>query len=211
MFQACNDPMFNGSGSFLQGFRLQTNRRRFAMAEISFDESTLLDVSLNIEVDSNNNITSPSTSHTLKPILSSTPKKRQAKQLKCNECSYTTTSSGNLSRHRRSIHRKEKVSCTLCTKVFGETYDLRQDVRAEHDKVQLLCEIFNNRASLARHRRIHHSGRNKFICEHCGRQYYERDAYIGHINKHIGSRPFSCTTCKLSFRHKCNLNRHLKT
>jgi len=155
------------------------------MDEISVEESTLLDVS-QIEVDSNNNISSPVSCVT--PVglpMSSTPKKR----LKCGDCIYTTTSSGNLSRHNRCTHRKQKVSCTKCTKVFSSPYDFNQHVRVYHNKVQLLCEIcsgqFNNRTTLARHRRVHHSGQNRVVCENCGKQFLEKAVYIGHVNKHI--------------------------
>ena len=78
-----------------------------------------------------------------------------------------------------------------------------------------MCEVcsqrFNSRGSLRRHHLSIHSEGCNFICQTCGAKYFEKEAYIGHVNKHIGSKPYSCAQCGDKFWYKSCWRRHLQT
>jgi len=51
----------------------------------------------------------------------------------CNLCLKPFTSEGNLNRHIRSIHLKEKWSCDICGKVFSEKQSLLRHDENKHE------------------------------------------------------------------------------
>ena len=49
------------------------------------------------------------------------------KKYLCGECSYKTSDSGNLSRHRR-VHTGTKHDCQTCGKSYKAVYDLKEQL-----------------------------------------------------------------------------------
>jgi DNA-directed RNA polymerase subunit RPC12/RpoP len=50
----------------------------------------------------------------------------------------------------------------------------------------------------------------RHLCPHCGKRFFWRSAFIGHIRLHTGERPYRCTICNKAFTLKGKLNLHLK-
>lgn len=135
--------------------------------------------------------------------------------LHCTICKYRTKSGGNLFRHRKAIHENSYGSCDMCSKRFKDIYDLRQHSRSVHMNIKMLCEIcakgFNNRHTLQRHKLMNHFDKPRYVCRICGKKFYEKSSYHGHINKHVNARPFGCTICNNFFGYKFCLVRHSLT
>lgn len=182
--------------------------------EISFDESSFLDVSVDVIVDDNNNVSDDVTDKDILPSTS-TPIATEKKVYRCPSCPYNTTSRGNLHRHRRSVHQKKKEKCPSCDKTYATSYDLQIHISAVHRESPLMCELcserFKSRGSLRRHRAVKHSQGCNYVCDTCGKKYYEKEAYIGHINTHIGSKPYSCNLCGDTFGYKSCWRRHMQS
>jgi len=156
----------------------------------------------------------PSTS-TARPGNASSSSKKTAKVLSCTSCSYTSRSRGNMHRHKNAVHKRKTFKCEKCPKTFAVKYDMEQHRKSIHDEIQLMCEVcsknFNNRFTLRRHRMMFHSDQAKFSCALCNKKYFEKAAYLGHINSHMEVKPYSCPACKKEFSHKYSMTRHIKT
>lgn len=81
-----------------------------------------------------------------------------------------------------------------------------------HQNRTLLCEFcsksFTNRKSLSRHRMRTHEQPAKYTCPYCSKTMDDKYHYHGHVNSHLKSKPYSCTTCKNTYSYKSSLNRH---
>lgn len=78
-----------------------------------------------------------------------------------------------------------KFGCTICTEVFGTTFQLKL-----HEKV------------------LHKDGR-QFRCEHCGKTFDQRQRLRDHLVTHTGDRPYQCPICQKTFSVKSNCRRHM--
>ena len=126
---------------------------------------------------------------------SSRPKPTQS----CEVCSYSTTSRGNMYRHKRSVHSHDKHSCDTCSREYSAKYDLVEHVRTIHRRDLLICELcsksFNGRKALSLHKAFVHEQREKFKCQSCSQTFHSRAHYHGHINTHANSKPYTCVVC----------------
>ena len=133
--------------------------------------------------------------------------------LYCNFCKYSTRWQGNLCRHKQRMHENRKFSCDQCGMDFKENYDLKQHITRIHKNIKLICEVcskeFNSRHTLYRHKIMKHSENAYFHCHMCGQKFYEKRNYYGHINKHMNTKPYSCSVCKKGFTYKSSMERHM--
>lgn len=145
--------------------------------------------------------------------ISVNPPAKPREVFRCKDCNYKTTSRGTLTKHHQGIHLLRKYTCDTCQKSYQEKYDLKEHIRTIHQNIPFICEIcslaFNGRKVLNMHKKNTHSGQFKFKCNYCGKQLNNKDQYYGHINGHIGSKPYTCINCSKYFAYKQNLNRHM--
>lgn len=133
----------------------------------------------------------------------------------CAFCKYRSASRGNYDRHVKAVHGGKKFSCGHCPKAYSAAYDLREHIRVAHQNERLLCEIcskvFNGRKVLNRHKALVHMNMKQFICPECGKQFYTKDHFDGHVNSHFDTRPYQCPKCSKSYGYKNSLQRHMIT
>lgn len=81
-------------------------------------------------------------------------------------------------------------------------------------KLPYPCSIcgkgFSYRETRDRHRKAFHFGIYSFMCQFCGRGFYDNVALKGHLSQHTGERAYSCVSCGAKFSYRSTLTRHLK-
>ena len=83
-------------------------------------------------------------------------------------------------------------------------------------KVTFDCNLcgksFNIERSLNRHmKRVHTSNdERKYKCDQCGKGFACKETYVGHMNMHLGLKPFKCQYCGAGYQNQSNLLAHLK-
>lgn len=73
------------------------------------------------------------------------------------------------------------------------------------------CVRSVQKLSLSRHKKVVHTVDFKYKCTCCGKRYFEKAMYFGHLNMHVGSKPYYCQTCTKSFSYEASLRKHAVT
>ena len=147
--------------------------------ETSFEESSFLDISAEVIVDDNNNEAGEDI-----PITS-TPVATEKKVYKCVSCPYNTKSRAIFFAidTRKTKHQKKKYQSSHWDKNYATSCDLRTHISAIHCNNPLMCELcslrFNSRGSFKKHCVMKHYDVCKFVCDTCGRKYYDRGRTLG--------------------------------
>lgn len=101
----------------------------------------------------------------------------------CEHCSEIFHLRKDLLTHLQSKHVNQIVSCAICQKVFSKQSCLRLHMQ-EHS--------------------------HQYTCSLCGQTFSQKHHYTGHMNKHVGAKPFQCKNCLKCFGYATNLARHSK-
>lgn len=132
----------------------------------------------------------------------------------CDKCSYTTNIRSNLNRHVREIHSGVRYECSKCNKTFKGKHDAKMHDLYGHTSA-LHCKecdkTFSSVSGLRNHVKIKHKKRTLYQCKHCEMKFYYKSHYLGHVNKHLNVKPFSCKTCQRPFRYKVACHLHERT
>jgi len=118
---------------------------------------------------------------------------------RCPDCTYSTTQSSALRRHRE-IHLNEKSECPQCKQVFkNERYMKRHLNFVHHSKHDSPCpecaQLFKSKTGLMYHRwKVHHKGKNGL----------NEDNENNRIEK-----PFKCKYCEHTSGLPGNLRKHI--
>lgn len=124
------------------------------------------------------------------------------KPFQCEMCSNKYTNQGNLDRHIRVFHNKEKrYHCTECGKKFSQTSILRQHIATHSTERKYSCDIcqkkFKTESYLTLHRNRHMPGSkrrkppkrtvrsskqsvNPCTCMECGKRFNSTALYLSH-------------------------------
>ncbi|XP_053396943.1 zinc finger protein 37-like [Mercenaria mercenaria] len=133
---------------------------------------------------------------------------------KCDKCSYRTNVRSNLNRHAREIHSGIRHRCSKCNKTFKGKHDAKMHELYGHNS-GLQCKecdkTFSSMSGLRNHVKIIHKNSTLYKCEHCDMKFYYKSHYLGHVNKHLDVKPYSCKTCQKPFRYKVACHLHEKT
>ena len=133
------------------------------------------------------------------PNMASTPHKVTTKIVKgklrrCTWCTWTSSSSSSLTRHRRRVHNR-KVHCAQCPASFTCKFDLKEHIRGHHEG-GMLCEYcskrYTSRSGLKLHVRSAHTQQKKYECQICHKRFNQKTHFVGHMNAHAKSRPYRC-------------------
>ena len=118
---------------------------------------------------------------------------------------------------RKSRKRADKgpFKCDECNKVFKHKKSHRIHMMRVHTHERPhQCQFCEKRFVRAYERQLHedtHSGKPKFKCEHCSKEFFQKASYELHVKRrHSTSRQFVCTVCSFGFVRKCDLKVHMK-
>ncbi|XP_030752785.1 zinc finger protein 652-B-like isoform X8 [Sitophilus oryzae] len=124
-------------------------------------------------------------------------------------------------RHEQDDAMKIKVvfACPFCTREFTTSESLEAHITTSHtkhyDRMEdgkfkcKLCEkTFVARISIEDHLDAAHLQSKMFLCDHCGRNFFNQNSLKRHEVSHIEERNFQCSTCFKLFKNANSLKSH---
>ncbi|KPI95420.1 Zinc finger protein 510 [Papilio xuthus] len=109
---------------------------------------------------------------------------------KCDICLKTFTQLSTVQNHKEMVHKKYKVeiTCQICGKSVRGRSQVYRHIRS-HDKVQCpICEKSMSRLSQKQHMQ-RHSGSKSFTCEVCALAFYTAAELYNHRRNHNKDKP----------------------
>jgi KRAB domain-containing zinc finger protein len=107
---------------------------------------------------------------------------------KCPHCPSTFRDKG-VYEHHLPLHFDPTLPCPHCDKMFKTKHYLRNHMRAAHVPDEM----------------------KKFVCGQCGKGFTERNTYEGHVNMHLGLKPYRCRYCDMRYQNASNKLNHEKS
>lgn len=139
------------------------------------------------------------------------------REYNCHLCSSKYNSLDEIRNHQQAHKSKTKdtkktlkYTCFQCQASFKKEDKLAHHLAtALHSHVCRDCKkVFSSEKNLRRHR-ITHGDRSSFTCNICGAGFNSKVYLTTHLLRH-GDRKFICVICKMKFKRKDLLSRHIK-
>ncbi|XP_067661674.1 zinc finger protein 62 homolog [Haliotis asinina] len=162
----------------------------------------------------------------------------------CNVCKKEFNSHRSLWRHKHSHVDNKPITCEICNKSFRTSYYLKSHMNAHNGAKPYKCKFcdlhFTYASTRRRHQRTHipeecmnfmcnicgkkfydqcdfdrhmlgHSGEKPFMCDVCGKTFATKALLRSHLNRHNGEKQYKCQICNKTFLYHYRLKRHIKT
>ena len=202
--------------SYLTGKGLQKHRRRFHRGDKEDDNSSsTLCADCGVSFLTFKELKRHKKTHNRREV-SKKPKVRTDTPKPCNLCGETFIGNYKLSVHRFKVHDVGAFFCDDCGEKFLRLRNFEAHKQRMHMKVTFDCNLcgksFNIERNLNRHmKRVHTSNdERKYKCNQCGKGFACKETYVGHMNMHLGLKPFKCQYCGAGYQNPSNLLAHLK-
>lgn len=133
----------------------------------------------------------------------------------CLYCSVILTEREDLGLHNKSCPSPScSMICLTCGDKFPTIPDMRQHLKFVHNQKTFGCKfcdmMFLSSSGLLSHTKAKHKPDAKTMCQICGQAFHNKANLEGHMNMHLGLRPFSCKKCGKSYGHSKSLMTHEK-
>ena len=117
--------------------------------------------------------------------------------------------------HMFKFHDQDAEFCDICGKKFPSRNHLERHMNSVHSKEKnylcsICCKKFATDCYLKRHMDSQHSSKFKYNCDQCGKGFSQKQTYEGHVNMHLGIKPYKCQGCGIGFQNLSNLLAHTK-
>ena len=90
-------------------------------------------------------------------------------------------------RHLKT-HAEKIVACSQCDKTFSSKENLQKHVTNVHTE----------------------NSKKPVHCPKCGKGFISNQVLEGHMNMHLGLKPYKCDLCETSFQNPSNKLAHMK-
>ncbi|XP_059147017.1 zinc finger protein 14-like [Physella acuta] len=102
------------------------------------------------------------------------------------------------------------VQCRVCPLMLESTEELTHHMRAVHHYFPCSqCTIWCPTMA-ALHGHIHREHKPKFVCSICTKTFHCKINYKGHMNMHLGKKPYVCAKCGKTFAYQQSQYAHQK-
>lgn len=133
--------------------------------------------------------------------------------LKCPDCPMQFPHPAHLLRHVKTHkNRENRAPPQLENKEPLKPQQSLESVKEKKEPEQLRCslckEVFNDSQILRKHCLTHISGPSSNQCPFCKCNFSNRRSLLRHMNRHTGSKPYSCSNCGKQFYRDMFLKLH---
>ena len=103
------------------------------------------------------------------------------------------------------------LMCKTCFKRFPDIESFGSHLKTHPEggiyKCELCVNTFAHKNHVIKHAKIH---TKKYKCEHCSKMFHRSKSLKGHMNIHVGGKPWECNRCLKRFHNKEILIHHAK-
>ncbi|KAH9510191.1 hypothetical protein Btru_043712 [Bulinus truncatus] len=134
----------------------------------------------------------------------------------CSYCSVIVTDYLSLNQHSKNCPSPScYMICLTCGEKFPSKSEMRQHLKFMHHHKTFGCRfcdmMFLSSSGLLSHTKAKHKPDPKTLCQICGQAFHNRANLQGHMNMHLGVKPFQCKKCGKSYGHSKSLMNHEKS
>ena len=130
------------------------------------------------------------------------------------ECNFWTRKPHRMERHRlcHPASGGRALVCPDCGAVFATLAKFLRHDRKEHTgEKEYECKICENEVTdISMHMKTHKVQKD-FTCSICKLNFRHKNSLVRHMVQHSGERPYSCQVCNASFSHESLLKNHIRT
>lgn len=139
--------------------------------------------------------------------------------VECTQCD-VSLKPNNLTRHMKEVHREAKeLSCSVCNFTTLRLQHLKEHVSCRHGSVKLVCGLESTGVvckystafvkNLEEHKLRKHLGVPR-VCVECGFEASSRDILYHHVNREHKNKQHQCMLCDKTYTKNSSLKNHIK-
>lgn len=137
----------------------------------------------------------------------------------CDSCGKIYTRYDSFTEHKLSCEKTEgeKIAsrnfpCDVCGLVFKSVIRVKAHKRGVHVVAPVVCHVCGtmckNKRALLVHRRRHDMKNKKFMCDDCGKSFFNSTLLAQHVRTHTKEKPYKCPRCSYTCAIKQNIHKH---
>lgn len=137
----------------------------------------------------------------------------------CDSCGKIYTRYDSFQEHQISCEKTEseklaslKHPCDICGLLFKSVLRVKSHKRGVHTVAPVVCHVCGamckNKRALLVHRRRHDMKNKKYICDDCGKSFFNSTLLAQHVRTHTKEKPYKCPMCNYTCAIKQNIHKH---